>query len=118
MCNELRQEARLPRSEMLFLEVHSSFDSALECKILICSSADVSANGVRAHIDESLPLNAIYQLCVQLDDGFRRLYLAAQVKWLKSDEQDSGYYVGLEILDSDGSDVDKWKDHVADLLQG
>ncbi|NRB42778.1 MAG: PilZ domain-containing protein [Pseudomonadales bacterium] len=115
MSENLRQETRLPRSETLFIEVRSGYQE--RSQILLCSSADVSANGVSAHIDDALPLDAIYQLCVQLQDAQERLYLAVQVKWLRPDEAGAGFYVGLEVLESDGTDVDKWKLHIADLLQ-
>lgn len=116
MDEKNRQAVRLPRAEMLFIEVESRYQAQQDCKILICSSADVSVNGVKAHIDDALPLNAIYQLCVQLPEGGKRLYLAAQVKWLRADLVTPGYYAGLEILESDGTDLDQWKIHVADLL--
>ena len=116
MVDHKRQEVRLPRSEMLFLEVESGYLRDEKCKILICSSADVSSHGVKAHIDDKLPLDAIYQLCVQLPENERRIYLAAQVKWMREDLVSPGYYVGLEVLDSDGTDLDQWKDYIADLL--
>lgn len=110
-----RQETRLAQRRTIFIEVHSTYNGESPCKMLICESVDISANGFKARIDESLPLNAIYQLCVELHETDQRLYLSAQVKWLV-EADDDGFYVGLEIFESDDTDIDKWKLYIADLL--
>lgn len=116
MNKDQRQEFRLEQSETIFIEVKTAYSEHLDhqSQLLICRSADVSANGIRAVIDEELPVGAIYQLAVDLNQ--RRLCLVAQVKWLRQSQLHSGFEVGLMILDSDDTDVELWKLHIADQL--
>lgn len=120
MDDNHRQEVRINSAETIFIEVQSSYpENGREgsSKLLICNSVDVSANGIQAHIDESLPLGAIYQLCVEIAEPAERLFLAAQVKWIREagDEQ-GGYHVGLMIFESDDTDIEGWKRHIARQL--
>lgn len=112
-----RQEARLARAQTIFIEVQSHYpaDNGND-KLLICSSVDLSANGIRALVDEPLPVEAIYHLCVELHETAERLFLVAQVKWVKNADDQEGYYIGLSIFESDDTDIERWKQHIADQL--
>lgn len=118
MSDNHRQETRLNRAETIFIEVHSSYSDTdgSSCKLLICNSVDLSANGIQAQIDEPLPINAIYQLCVEIAEPAERLFLVAQVKWRRPAEDGQGYYVGLMIFESDDTDIERWKRHIASQL--
>ncbi len=119
MENNHRQEVRIEQAETIFIEVQSSYsESGREStdKLLICNSIDISANGIQAYIDESLPLGAIYQLCVEIAEPAERLFLVAQVKWIKEAESGQGYLVGLMIFESDDTDIEGWKRHIAKQL--
>lgn len=112
-----RQELRLSSNETIFIEVHSASPDSLEnSRLLICNSIDLSANGIRALIDEKLPLHAIYPLCVEIHATGERLVLAVQVKWLTDAEDGNGYYIGLAIFESDDTDIERWKTHIANEL--
>lgn len=119
MENNNRQEMRIDHAETIFIETHSSYsenDAESNSKLLICNSVDISANGIQAYIDEPLPLGAIYQLCVEVTEPAERLFLVAQVKWLKEAEDGQGYHVGLMIFESDDTDIEGWKRHIAQQL--
>jgi|SRR5690554_121974 len=119
MENNHRQEVRIEQAETIFIEVQSSYsENGREStdKLLICNSIDISANGIQAYIDESLPLGAIYQLCVEIAEPAERLFLVAQVKWIKEAESGQGYLVGLMIFESDDTDIEGWKRHIAKQL--
>lgn len=113
-----RQEMRLNQRETIFIEVHTSYPSSpANTKLLICNSLDLSANGIRAQIDEAVPINAIYQLCVEIHSSGEKLYLAAQVKWVRPAEDGQGFEVGLAIFESDDTDIEAWKRHIAAQLE-
>lgn len=118
ISNNHRQEARLDCSETIFIEIQHRYHDGGESssRLLICNSVDLSANGIQAQIDEALPINAIYQLCVELTESGERLFLVAQVKWLRPVGDGAGFYVGLMIFESDDTDVERWKLHIADRL--
>lgn len=118
MDRDQRQEPRLEQKETIFIEVKNSYSESTgsQSRFIICRSADISANGIRAIIDEKLPVGAIYQLAVELNSQKQRLCLAAQVKWIRESKEHNGYELGLMIFDSDDTDVELWKLHIADQL--
>ncbi len=117
MDNNHRQEVRLNKDETVFIEVHSTYPGeASNCKMLICHSVDVSANGLKAVVDEKLPMNAIYQLCVELHETGQRMFLAGQIKWVVDAEDGDGYAIGVSIFESDDTDIEKWKRYIASEL--
>ncbi|CAA0116926.1 Uncharacterised protein [BD1-7 clade bacterium] len=115
--NQKRQESRLDQRETIFIETQSAYRGEPgNYKMLVCESVDVSANGIRAYIDEPVPEQAIFQMCVEIHETNQRLYLAVQVRWIRDDESGQGYQVGFQIFESDDTDVQAWKLHIADCL--
>lgn len=113
-----RQEPRLRRNETIFIEVHTAYPaSPHNTRLVICNSLDLSANGIRAEIDEKLPVNAIYQLAVDLHESNERLHLVGQVKWLSDADDGQGYYVGLSFFESDDTDIERWKTYIANEFE-
>ena len=109
-----RQEPRLDRNETIYIEVHTAYPASPDnTRLVICNTLDLSANGIRALIDEKLPVNAIYQLCVELHETTERLYLVAQVKWIADAEEGQGFFVGLAFFESDDTDIERWKTYIA-----
>lgn len=119
MDTEQRQELRLEQKQTIFIEVKNRYvgEGKSQTRLLICRSVDISANGIRAIIDEPIPVDAIYQLAVEFTDKQQALCLAVQVKWCQAiAEQSCSYEVGLMVLDSDDTDVEAWKLHIASQL--
>ena len=113
-----RQELRLDRNETIYIEVHTAYPASPEnTRLLICNSLDLSANGIRAQIDEKLPTNAIYQLAVELHKTGERLHLVGQVKWLSDADDGEGFYIGLSFFESDDTDIERWKTYIANELE-
>lgn len=110
--DEKRQELRLSAQETLFIEVEAGDDSR-PASIVIGSSVDVSANGVQLVIDRPLQPGNIYRVCLQQASDNQRLYLSTLVIWSHLLPNDEGWAVGLQILESQGTDVQRWKEWVA-----
>lgn len=110
--DEKRQELRLSAHETLFIEVESG-DEAMQAQIVISSSVDISANGVQLVIDRPLVAGSIHRVCLQLDEHAERLYLSAAVIWSRLLPDDEGWAIGLQMLESDGTDVKRWKEWIA-----
>lgn len=115
MAIEDRQETRLTRNETIFIEMGQAYN--MPAKVLICHSVDLSANGLQAEIDEALPVKAIYQLCIEIAEPPERIFLVAQVKWVKPLVEKDVFHVGLMIFESDDTDIERWKRFVAEQLQ-
>lgn len=117
--NELRQEYRLVTRETVYLEEPQGDGPAA---LLVSNSLDMSANGLRVIADCPLPEGCILQTCVQLKTG-ERFVLVCEVKWSRpyTEESDpteesnpsSDYLLGLSLFESEGTDIQQWKEMIA-----
>lgn len=113
---EHRIETRLELAETIFIEVLStSADRRETSNIVICNSLDLSANGLQVVIDEEIPANSILRLCIDLHDR-EPIYLVGEVMWIRPDAESEGYCIGFSLYESDDTDIQSWKEVVADLL--
>lgn len=111
-----RQEHRFESRFAVFIEVFSAVEGQEEkSKILICQTLDVSANGMRIALDEALVEGSIHQVCIQLNREQQRIFVTAEVKWCAESPEHSGYIMGLEIFESDNTDIQQWKEIVAEF---
>lgn len=113
--NDMRQEYRLATQQTVFLEVgHCDEANITQTDIVISNSLDISANGLQINIDRKLPVGSIHQTCVQLDEPDCRLQLITEVKWCKPAEEEGDYLIGLSLFESEGTDIKRWKEVIAD----
>lgn len=110
---EKRQELRLSAQETLFVEVDSG-DEDSSTQIIISNSVDISANGMQVVIDRPLLVGSIHRLCLQLGDPDQRFYLTALIAWSRALTDDEGFAVGMQVLESQGTDVLRWKEWIAE----
>jgi Tfp pilus assembly protein PilZ len=112
-----RTEVRIVANETVFIVPYSSAPgSDMPTQVVICDTVDFSANGLCTHIDEPLPIGGIFPLFVELHATGETLQLTAEVKWTLPMLTGHGFKVGLALLDSDETDIVKWKTHIADTL--
>jgi hypothetical protein len=110
-----RQEQRLLLEELVFIEVSSaSKEDNSPSNIVICNTLDASANGLQVGMDYPLPVGSIHQLGVQLRDQEKRIYLAAEVKWCEQAVDGSGSIMGLALFESEDTDIQAWKELIAE----
>lgn len=117
--NGSRTEQRLIHTDTIYIEVLSSpstDNSNHGCTdIAICNTIDISTNGLQITTNRKLPIGSILQLCVQLSQENKRLFLVGEVKWLrKIGEED--YTIGFSLFESEDSDIQGWKELLAQLL--
>lgn len=110
--NEKRQELRLNSQETIFIEVDTGVDNEPP-QIVISNSVDISANGVHLEIDRPLVVGSIHRLCLQLVNPEQRLYVSAKVAWSRRLMVDEGFAIGLNVLESEGTDIQHWKTLIA-----
>lgn len=127
MAGEQRQEWRQESEDTVYVELVSKGqdDEAQSC-IMICQVLDMSANGLKVIMDKAPPLNAILRLCIQIAKTDTRLFLSAQVMWVKdntTDErieptalQDLNCQVGFSLYECDETDIQVWKNLIADRM--
>jgi hypothetical protein len=116
-----RGESRLDEIATVFIEWLAGtqgLEGGDSSAVILCNSIDVSAHGLRVCIDRPLQPDAILTLGVELKSEAETLFLAAEVRWCTPAANTSGrYWVGFRVLNSTGSDDERWRDLVA-RLQG
>lgn len=113
-CPDKRQDKRLLCEDIIFIEVASaSIDSNAPAAIVICNTLDVSANGLQVSMDRPLIVGSIHQIGVQQAECENRLYLTGQVRWCRTEDDVDGYMLGLELFESEETDIQAWKELIA-----
>jgi Tfp pilus assembly protein PilZ len=109
-----RQETRLHSQETVFIELTSAEPGEeTPGDIVISNSVDLSANGLRVTIDRDLALGSILRACVQFRDSPQRFLLVTEVKWCRPHEQAGEFIAGLSLFESEGTDIQTWKEMIA-----
>jgi Tfp pilus assembly protein PilZ len=112
--HDKRQETRLHSQETVFIELTSAEPGEeTPGDIVISNSVDLSANGLRVTIDRDLALGSILRACVQFRDSPQRFLLVTEVKWCRPHEQAGEFIAGLSLFESEGTDIQTWKEMIA-----
>lgn len=108
---------RLTQTGSIFIEMLSEDISGTDPgKILLCSAVDISQYGLQVAVDEELVMGTILRLAVDL--GGSVVHLIGEVKWTRRDSAGKGAYrVGFKIIESDGTDIEQWKNLIVSLNQ-
>jgi hypothetical protein len=110
-----RSEIRLQTQATIFVEICSAEpDKDSSPTILICSSLDISANGVQVQMDDEVPLGSILRLCADFGSSREPIYLIGETKWVTP--CDDLFNIGFEILDAENSDIMDWKNLIVEKL--
>jgi len=110
-----RQEYRLEIQLTVFLELGD--DAHSEAAIVISRSLDISANGLRIITDRELIPGSILRSCVQTQDIDKRFMLITEVKWLRPWQNVGEFLVGLALFESENSNIQEWKEFIAQQCQ-
>ncbi|WP_062059376.1 PilZ domain-containing protein [Cellvibrio sp. OA-2007] len=108
--NDQRQEYRLDNQLTVIIELDSS--DAGEPTLVVSKSLDISANGLRAIAHEAVATDIILRCCIRDEKHDRQFLLVSEVKWCRP-HSDGDYLIGLSLFDSDGTDIVKWKEYIA-----
>ena len=112
--NDHRIEDRLRIEETVFIEIpDASIDT--EDRVVICSSSDLSANGIQVVVDKDIAVGSILRLCLDLPKA-EPIFLTGEVKWTAIEPDNNDIRLGFFIHECDESDIVGWKYWVAEKL--
>ena len=113
--HDQRQEYRLSAQETVYLELTQQKHSASEsgADIVVSTSLDMSANGLRVIVDQPLDAGTILRSCVLLRATGVQFVLVCEVKWARPYGEAGEFLLGLSLFESEGSDIVRWKDFIA-----
>ncbi len=115
MKTEQRQEYRLQAEERVYLSLPIDEPGDDDpYAICICTSVDVSANGLQVVLGEALPSGHFYEICVDLKNPDQRFHLVVESKWFRNDGDN--VLNGFTICEAAGKDTARWKAFIAEKL--
>lgn len=107
--SDKRSLARLAGKATVFMEWPPAAEFPTSApSILVCNSMDFSALGLRVCVDTAIDAGSILQLGLQLPASQHTLYVVGEVRWCHYHEAERVYWVGFELLESDGTDIATW----------
>lgn len=110
-----RSECRLTNQFTVYLETHASPQAdAQPAALVITKTVDISANGIQIVLDNKLPLQSILQLCLESSDSEAPFMLTGEVAWLRPQEKQM--LTGFRLLESEDTDIIRWKEYIARCL--
>lgn len=112
--NKQRREERVELEATILIEIIAA-RSSQPGDVIMCHSLDLSRSGLQVVLDEDMDIGSIFRLCVDLPDA-EPIYLVAEVKWRRPDAETDAWRIGFALFESDGTDIDRWKDTVETLI--
>ena len=110
-----RQHSRQPRDERVVVQIVSSTRDTLPPGTVVrCSTKDVSANGLRIQLDQSVQEGFLLELWVEVSNHPTKFYLAGEVKWCQELDEGKRYLVGVELKETDTEDFKQWQEVLAE----
>ena len=117
-----RENLRIDQQISIVIDYFNKCEKTGEYKpvLLMCEGLDVSAGGFKVRLDKPLPLQAIYH--VALKASCVEFSLAVQTRWCEpiaiegSNQESNEFFMGLQILESDDTDIIAWMQWVAEQL--
>jgi len=84
--------------------------------MVTCKTVNVSRGGLQVILAEEVTVGAILQIGVDLPGADGTLYLAGEVRWcLPSNDEQSPWMAGFQILNADDSDISRWVELIASM---
>ena len=106
---ERREHKRFEVVQAIFIEVVKRRSrSESENTIIRCETADVSVGGLKVYVQQPIKQGSRLNIAVPLDNGKQNLELVGEAMWIKPADGVKGYWVGLELRDSNRANMEKW----------
>ena len=105
---ERRVHQRFEAVKAIYIEIAGRGRRESENTIIRCETVDVSVGGLKIRVPQPIPSRSRLTIGVPLD-GKNNLELTGEAVWMRPvDDDDSGYWVGLQLDDSDRDTMEKW----------
>jgi hypothetical protein len=104
-----RKHQRVEVVQAIFIEVvRRRSKSESENTIIRCETADVSVGGLKIYVQQPIAQGSRLNIAVPMDGGKENLELAGEAMWIKPADGVEGYWVGLDLRDSNRDNMEKW----------
>lgn len=106
---EQRAHKRIELVQAIFIEVTSRNNrSESRNTIIRCESVNVSEGGLKIFVPQPIAPRSKLNIAVPWGDWQDSLELTGRAVWIKPAEEKNGYWVGLQLDDTDLASMEKW----------
>lgn len=103
-----RNHIRIRMHTRIFVEVIAATEDS-EGQLATGDLVDVSQGGFRVSLESEVIVGSILSVCAELPAVDEPLFMSAEVKWCRPQEDGDGrWLVGFKVLSSGGTDSDAW----------
>lgn len=104
-----RKHERVEVAQAIYIEI-VSYGSRSESQntIIRCETVNVSVGGLKIHVAQEIPRGSKLNIAVPMEGWKENLELTGEAVWVRPVEGGSGYWVGLELQDTNRDNMEKW----------
>jgi len=104
-----RKHQRIEVVKAIYIEVVSRRGRGESDNAIIrCETVDVSVSGLRIYVTQAIAKGSTLNIAVPMEDWKENLELVGEAVWVKPLETGEGFWVGLELRDSNLENMRKW----------
>ncbi len=104
-----RRHQRIEVVKAIFIEiVNRRSRRESENAVIRCETIDVSLSGLKIYVTQLIAQGSQLNIAVPMEDWKENLELVGEAVWVKPVERGEGYWVGLELRDSNRENMAKW----------
>lgn len=104
-----RRHQRIEVVKAIFVEVVGRGSRGESDNVIIrCETVDVSVSGLRIYVTQAIAQGSRLNIAVPMDDWKENLELVGEAVWVTPLENGEGFWVGLELRDSNLENMRKW----------
>ena len=104
-----RKYQRIEVVQAIFIEVVSRRRRPeSENTIIRCETVDVSVGGLKIYVPQAIAQGSRLNIAVPMEGWKENLELVGEAMWIKPVEDGEGFWVGLELRDSNRDNMEKW----------
>lgn len=104
-----RRHTRIEVVKAIFIEVvNRKSRRESDNTIIRCETIDVSLSGLRIYVTQLIAQGSKLNIAVPMEGWKENLELVGEAVWVKPVEKGVGFWVGLELHDSNRENMAKW----------
>lgn len=104
-----RKYPRLRREERAVIHRMESDGDDPASDVLYCKTVDISPTGLQARAKQQLHPGEMLDVMISVEGYGDSFHLRGQSRWCRPAEGTDEYLLGVELLTSDGGDLDLWR---------
>jgi len=104
-----RRHTRIDLVRAIFIQVVANDGrQRADDAVIKCETVDVSVQGLRLLVPEPIEPGSQLDIAVPEEGWIENLELVGKARWIQKAATGEGYWLGLELQDTDRENMEKW----------